>query len=496
MRKILPASIFVLILFVSFSKLPAFAADLSAAKNTISTSRPSASSPLNADLGATDTQATIYDNGSFYLASDSAKIVRTSSGAVIDPSTIVSSQSAALTTVFFSEQVGTAAQAGTDVLVVPITAVHTIQFTTVQDIPAGGSVLITFPGSADNTASPSASQFAFNGLDATSGVGSNVVTNNITCNTNSFVTSPQIMCETTSLVAGGTTITIILGCSAQSSGACTTQVPSLINPTKSANAGTADIWKIEIMTRDAGDGEIDSRTVSIGTIDSVTIRANVDPTLSFTIAGVANGVDVSTGNGTGCLQVEDTNSGQASTATEVTLGLLANTPAADNKVGNIAAQLLTVSTNAPGGYVITATSSGQLINPSSGYFLASSTSPAAFPSSGADWFGVHACGLDTYDGTTISTTYWNTAASDTACGTCVAGSTSCPDATSGTNMCKYGWPTATTPITIAADPNGPVGNSLTAGNGLTSVSYAAGADAGVPAGEYSTVVTYVATPTF
>lgn len=54
----------------------------------------------------------------------------------------------------------------------------------------------------------------------------------------------------------------------------------------------------------------------------------------------------------------------------------------------------------------------------------------------------------------------------------------------------------TNPITIASDTVGPIGNSLVAGNGLVSMSYAAGADAAVPPGQYTTVVTYVATPTF
>lgn len=494
--------------------LKANAATLINAKNTLSTSRPSAASPLNAALGATDTQATIYDNGSFYLASDSAKVIRTSTAASIDAATVVSSQSAALTTVFFGEQAGAAAQAGTDVLYVPITSFHTIRFTTVTAIPDEGDLEIYFPvltsGDADNDASPSATTFQFNNL--VPGGSETDPTNIVVYDDSSDISAAVTVTETepssgaagrltiefdSGPVAAGSVITIMLGCSAASDeDTCTTQVPRIINPTKSANAGTADIWKVTLLTEDASDIGLDNVTVSIGTIESVTVRATVDPTLTFTIAGVANGVDVSTGNGTGCAQDEDTNAGIASTATEVNLGLLASSPAADAKVGNIAAQLLTVSTNAPGGYVITATSSGQLINPSSGYWIDSSTTPTAFPSTGADWFGVHACGLDTFDGTTISTTYWNTAASDSACGSCATGSTSCPDATSGTNLCKYGWPTTTTPVTIAADPNGPVGNSLTAGNGLTSVSYAAGADAGVPAGEYRAFITYVATPTF
>jgi len=109
------------------------------------------------------------------------------------------------------------------------------------------------------------------------------------------------------------------------------------------------------------------------------------------------------------------------------------------------------------------------------------------PTSGANFFGFHACGLDTYN-SDIGTTFWNTTASNTACNSYISGSTG--------NICKYGWPTTSSQILMASDTTGPIGNSLVAGNGLTSVSYAAGADAGVPPGQYSTVVTYVATPAF
>jgi hypothetical protein len=374
------------------------------------------------------------------------------------------------------------------VLAVPQTAVHTIQFTLNQGVPAGGSVTINFPGSANNLASPSATSFAFNNLNASGGLPSTVVTNNITCNTNSFVTSPQIYCETTGAVTAGTVVTILLGCTAQSAGACTTASPRLINPTKTANAGTADIWKVYIATKNASSVILDDVTISIGTIESVTVRANIDPSLTFTIAGITNGSAVNNGNTTGCLQAETTSSGVNSTSTEVNLGTLSNSPTATNTtVGNLSAQLLTVSTNGANGYVLTATSSGKLTNPATGYFLLSTTTPQAFPSNGGNFFGFHACGLDTYSGG-ISTTFWNSTASNTNCNTYIGGSAG--------NLCQYGWPTVSSAITLASDTTGPIGNSLTAGNGLVSVAYAAGADASLAPGQYTSIVTYVATPSF
>lgn len=472
---------FIAFILVILSSNKSYAADLINVKDTITTSRPSASSPLSSDAGSSDTSAEIFSNGSFYLASDSAQI-RQGDGTPIDTGTIVSSQSAAFTTVYFGEQLGVDAGEGADVLIVPITAVHTIQFTTATEIPAGGDIIIDFPGSADNTASPSATSFAFNGMNATGGFPATAVTNNITCNSSSFITSPQIMCETTGVIIAGTTITIILGCTAQSSGSCTAESPRFINPTKTETAGIVDIWKVTITTRNGADTELDSRTISIGTIDSVTIRASIDPTLSFTITGLDNDDAVNLGNTTGCLQTEATNAGINSTSTEVNLGLLADSPSGtDVKVGNIAAQRINISTNGPNGYALTATSSGQLINPTTGFFLASATTPTAFPASGADWFGIHVCGLD------VTTATWNSTAS-TACNSYISGSTD--------PICLYAWPTTGTPLDLASDTSGPVGNSLTAGNGVISIAYAAGSDAGVPPGEYRTVITYVATPAF
>jgi|GEM_PF-1136764 len=470
------------------------AATLINASDTLTTSRPSASSPLNAALGATDTQAVIFDNGSFYLASDSAKLIKTTTTAITDAGTIVASQSAALTTVYFAEQGGVAGHAGADVLFVPITAMHKLQFTVPTTIPVSGLITLTFPtlasGDADNTASPSATTFQTNAISSTQIMAFDDAADITTDFTSITVTpatagnSPIITftLDGGTSIAAGSVVTLYLGCTAGTSTSCSTQAPRLINPTKSAAAGTADVWKINIQTQDASSNNLDNATVAIGTIESVTVRATVDPTLSFTIAGIANGAAVNLGNTTGCLQTETTNAGIASTSTEVNLGLLANTPSgADVKVGNIAAQRINISTNAAGGYALTATSSGQLINPATGFFLESSTTPTAFPSSGADWFGIHPCGLD------VTTATWNTTAS-TACNTYVDGSTD--------PICEYAWPATTSPLTLASDATGPIGNSIVTGNGVVSIAYAASVDAAIPPGEYRTVITYVATPTF
>ncbi len=447
-----------------FFPRPAFAATLTQAQDTITTSRPSASAPLNANQATTDSSVQVVDNGSIYLASDSAHFVADSAGEV-DTTATVASMSAQVSgspnyrVVYFTAPVSASTHHKGDAVFVPITAMHTVQFTTVNAIPVGGKIILTFPGSANNTASPSATTFAFNGLATGS-----IKVNGATCT--NVISSPTITCTTSgSTVSAGTTVTFLIGCTANSGASCTTQSPTLINPTKAAAAGTADNWKVGIQTQDASSTNLDSATVAIGTIESVQVQATVDPTLTFTIAGINSGTAINTGNTTGCTNTETTNTGIASTATSVNMGIIPTSAI------NIAAQLLTVSTNAQNGYVLTATSSGHLINPSNGHWIPDNTSPQ-FMTAGTPFFGIHPCGLDVTTGTWGSGT------------------------TGGGANAKYGWPTPTVAVTLASDNSGPIGNAITAGNGLVSVEYAGTVDITVPAGLYQSVITYVATPTF
>lgn len=472
------------------------AATLSSVKDTVSTSRPSASSPLSAAVASGVTQVTVFDNGSIYIASDAATV----KGGVGDGDEFktVASMSAQITgpvrrNIYLTGTLSDGHAEGLPVIV-PITALHSVNFTTIASIPSNGNIIITFPslgtGDANNAASPSATTFQMNALSSTQIIvtdGSSDITTthfggtggSITVTNPSAGTSPTVTLnvDDDSTITGNTTLYIFLGCTAGSTTTCTTQSPRIINPTKTAAAGTADTWKMNIKTTDASSIGLDSANIRIATIDSVQVQAQVEPLLTFTIGGIANGAAVNTGNTTGCTATETTNAGIASTATFVDLGSLGNTPSTiDLKIGNIAAQLLTVTTNASGGYAITATSSGRLRDDASGQFISSSTTPAAFPS-GNDWFGINACGLD------VSTGTW--------------GAASCQsEITGSSDPCNYGWPTQTSSVTLASDTTGPSGNSVTTGNGLTTVRYAAGVDAIVPAGIYKSTITYVATATF
>jgi len=469
-RAVLAVSALFLLFFPSQNK--ASAASLTSAKDTITTSRPSASTPLSANAASGATQASVYDNSSRFLASDSAKLTR--AGTDIDSAIIIASQSSALTTVYFGDTLGAAGQNGTDVLFVPITAMHTIQFIVPNGLPTNGDIVLTFPtltsGDADNDASPSATTFQFNNLVSGTGGRDNIdvfddasdISANVTITeTEPSAGNPGILSINldSGTIAGGSVVKIYLGCTASTSSSCTTQVPRIINPTKTQTAGTADTWRLSIQTEDSGDIVLDSAIVRIGTIESVQVQATVDPTLTFTIAGLANGTDIVTNNSACTSNTDDTNTGIAATATLVNLGVVGTSI-------NIAGQDLTVSTNGQNGYSLTATSSGDLRDFSTGYAIATdNTLPGTFMTAGTEFFGIHACGTD------VSTSDWGSAT------------------TGGGANARYAWPTQTSSLTLAS-------RSTIASSIKTTVEYSITASGTTPAGIYQGVVTYVATATF
>lgn len=457
----------------------AHAASLNNLSDTISTSRPSAASPLGADQAAAAGQADIIDNNAVFLQGDVATSYAdpVGGGETTNQGTIVASMSATGVpgaghrTVYFTNTITNVHHKG-DALVVPITAMHTISFKPVAIIPNGGKIVLTFPQMAavdTNPASPSASAFNFGGL-TTGNIQANFSSGSSTC---SFAITgtgasgfPSITCTVgTASVASGVTVTILIGCSAHSGASCTTQVPVVINPMKlsgnslsgqGAATTQADNDKILVQTQDGSSVTLDNGTAVVGVIESVQVQANIDPTLTFQITGLANGTNVSTSHGSGCPS-QSTNSGIDANATFVNLGTVGT-----NIV--IAAQDLTVSTNGQNGYSLTATASGQLNDPQNSYSVTSSTTPG-FMTAGSELFGIHPCGTD------VSTGTWGS-------GTIGGGANA-----------KVAWPTATTGVTLASRAS--VANAI-----VTTVMYAITASAVTPAGLYTSIITYVATPSF
>ena len=270
------------------------AATLTIASASASTSRPSASAPLTTNQLAATTSAQVADNGSIYLASDSATF-RDDTGETIDNAKNVASMSAQLSisglgntrTIYFTNTITNTHHKG-DPVVVAITATHHLRFQVINTVPVGGSIKIQFPpltsGDANNAASPSASTFQLNNL-----VIGNVkvqglagaATFDMSTTAPAAGTSPTITITLTgtTFIPANQAVTVAIGCSALTGHTCSTPVPTIINPTKTAAAGTSDAtagWPITVTTRDvAGAVDLDSVKLRVATIESVQVYATV-----------------------------------------------------------------------------------------------------------------------------------------------------------------------------------------------------------------------------
>lgn len=482
--------VIILILIAFFLLLPkqvkAATGKLISVSDTVNTSRPSAASPLNANATSTDNTVVVIDNGGYFLASDSA-IFKADTGETENVVQVTAATiGSGVRTLYLKNAIGNNHHRG-DAVVANVTSTHKIQFNVGEHgLPNNGKIVLTFPGAGTNLASPSATGFSFNGMPANAA-------SEVLC-------YPTAACAGGVAASGGNTITltsnatyspgqnivILVGCTAQSNGTCTTYAPRLINPTVSSStvcAGspetcTADTWTLGLKTQDSSLVDLDTGTAKIATVNAVTVQATVEPYITFTIAGVANGTTINTHN-TSCGSNNDvTNAGTDAGANTVNLGTLGS------GVINKAAQDLTVSTNGTG-YVITATSSGRFIDKTSGLFLtdnmtsagltgADTPVPAVFPATGNPYFGIHACGPRT---AAVGADIWAN-----------------NSATSFSSGAKYSNPFNTGTngysATLATYSGGPISADV------TTVEYAASISNTTYAGIYRNTLTYVATATF
>lgn len=125
-------------------------------------------------------------------------------------------------------------------------------------------------------------------------------------------------------------------------------ISDLINPAPKSGStdhvlGQADTYSVIIQQRDSADSVIDQTVTKIGVIDAVKVSATIAPQLTFTIAGLNSG------------------SSACGISTDVTTTAL-TVPFGDLTVASFtdAAQRLTVTTNAIGGYSVTAAENDQL----------------------------------------------------------------------------------------------------------------------------------------
>jgi len=122
-------------------------------------------------------------------------------------------------------------------------------------------------------------------------------------------------------------------------------IASVLNPAPTSGhvAGTADTYSVIVQHLNTGGTVIDSTTAKIGVLEAVKVTASVAPQITFKVLGLAAAVSA-------CGDTTDV----TTTATTVPFGELT--------VGSftLAAQGLSVSTNASGGYVVTALENDQL----------------------------------------------------------------------------------------------------------------------------------------
>lgn len=207
---------------------------------------------------------------------------------------------------------------------------HTVTFTTPSGIAEGQTITITFPASfslaglteddvdiADDTVDLTTAPDCSVNEQAGVAIAGQVVT-------------IEICSGDGGAIAAASSVVIELGANATSSGTGLQQID---------NPGTTNDYEISVggTMADSGDTRVSIHT-------AVVVTSEVDTTLTFSIAGVSDGVSV---NGDGVATFAST------TATSVDFGLL--TPASPKTMG----QDLFVTTNASNGFIVTVQASGE-----------------------------------------------------------------------------------------------------------------------------------------
>ncbi|MFM2374074.1 MAG: hypothetical protein RLZZ234_69 [Candidatus Parcubacteria bacterium] len=330
-----------------------------------------------------------------------------------------------------------------------VPANHTIRFTTPTGTISGESITITFPA-----------QFTVNGTGATGLDFSDIdVTddgNEITLAGSPSGTTWGVSTTTSSITLTTSTTS---GASVASSSVIVIEIGThatngTTGDTRITNPSSAGSYEITV-----GGNMQDSGATRVAIIDDVVVTASVDTVFSFTISGVATSSSV---NGSA------TTTAGSSTATAIPFGnLTAGTT-------TIMAQDLQVSTNATQGFVVTVEQSQNLQS-----------------STGADIDGF------------INGAYTNTPTAWTAPSALLAnpdtwghwGLTS-EDDLNGTEFGTDLWVAASTTPRQVFQHNGPA-DGVTANSGSTRVGYQVQISPLQEAGDdYTTTLTYIATPTF
>lgn len=269
------------------------------------------------------------------------------------PSSTTFNTSVALTTSLNAADFAISSQSGT----------IAITFTLANGIPSNGDILLTIPmadnksgndGFPDYAASAALSGFDLNGLatgdiSVTESCGGTFTVAAV--NAGSGTTDHTIeINNATGACAAASQITITVGDSDT----------KIINPAPRTSGhiqGQADIYNINVKSRDGSNNTLDESDVLVAPIEAVFVSATVDETLSFRVCGVK--ADLSTQEAT-CFSTPATVCNQASLsvatyAYSVPFGLLSTTDTFYN-----AAQYMLLSTNADAGYAVTIQQNDQM----------------------------------------------------------------------------------------------------------------------------------------
>ncbi len=227
-----------------------------------------------------------------------------------------------------------------------------------------------------------------------------------------------------------------------------------IEVTTVTNPGTNGDYDVTVGTYDSGDAEIEATQIKVYIIETVSVTAHVDSTLSFAVGtstpsdSAINGVTLT---GT-------------STPTTIPFGTI------NPETQYMMAQVLTVSTNADSGYVVTVQQSDNMKN------AAGADIDPLVTSATTTWPADVTTSLDIANEATYGYMAITTDDSDYMFG----------DGYEGFN--------GTTPISVMTH-DGPAGGTGT-GLGTTRVGYSIEITNVQEAGDYSNTLTYICTPTY
>lgn len=323
-----------------------YSLNLTNVSDTLSTSRLSWVARLGAGNASGSALVNIDTTQGLYESTSSANLFTNDTLAIANGIALGSFTVKNITSVSqieISPVLGTNEAAAGSFMIATRSASHTIAFTTSSAIP-NGAIRVLIPG-------VSVAANALDGIPDRNGFDFSATPPTVTCPADVGATYDFVAgTASASAVTVGSTLYHAFTCRYSGNGAIGSvfgglTIASLINPAAKANhvEGTADTYSFIVQNLSSTDAVIDQTVGQIAVVESVRVTATVDPQITFRIGGVASGTSA-------CGLTTDV----TTTSAIVPLGSLSISAFTS------AAQYLSVSTNATGGYVVTAIQNDQL----------------------------------------------------------------------------------------------------------------------------------------